>query len=126
MQQHKSLILVSHTLVAAVLRPFRNWLDSGLSRWLGPAEEYGASFPPSGSKTTTTVTRVEAMTIQLRAEGTGVRTALPGLTLCVSNRGLTATENGALPEPGWGEPLVSSRKFLMSPRLTQGPQRSEP
>lgn len=65
MQQHKSLILVSHTLVAAVLRPFRNWLDSGLSRWLGPAEEYGASFPPSGSKTTTTVTRVEAMTIQL-------------------------------------------------------------
>lgn len=71
MQQHKSLILVSHTLVAAVLRPFRNWLDSGLSRWLGPAEEYGASFPPSGSKTTTTVTRVEAMTIQLRGRGDG-------------------------------------------------------
>lgn len=66
MQQHKSLILLSHTLVAAVRRPVRNWLDSWLSGRLGPAEECRAVFPPRGSKTMKMVTAVERTIIQLQ------------------------------------------------------------
>ena len=36
MQQHSSLTRVSHTPVAAVLRPLSSWLDSRLSRGWGP------------------------------------------------------------------------------------------
>lgn len=65
MQQHSSLTRVSHTPVAAVLRPLSSCLDSRLSRGWGPRGAPGAALPPSGSKTMRMVSTVEAMMSQL-------------------------------------------------------------
>lgn len=68
-QQHSSLTRVSHTLVAAVLRPLSSWLDSWPSRGWGPRGVPGAALPPSGSKTMRMVSTVEAMMSQLQGGG---------------------------------------------------------
>lgn len=97
-QQHSSFILFSHTLVAAVLRPPTSWLASGLNAREGPAEEYRAAFPPSGSKTTTMMTTVKPMITQLQnREDQAMRPRQPGQSLL-------------------REPLVSPGKFLPRPR----------
>lgn len=110
-QQHSSFTLFSHTLVAAVLRPPTNWLASGLYARVGPAEEYRATFRPSGSKTTIMVTTVEPMIIQLQNR------ADPALRPTQRRaRGLQG--EAALQDLAEGA-AWSPRKFLMRPRGSQ-------